>query len=162
MPQFGGEQLICPQGQSFAKWRVPHASKDMFLLELKTILLALSRLVLDVSSCTCFFYMDNNACKYVLMKGLCRHPVGNMMLRKIWRLLLLGNLNLVPFWVPSALNPSDALSRVFQPNNAGEGFTWHPDARFVATDSLFSMSNLPCGQLPFSHAPLSRLKEGQG
>jgi len=91
-------------------WDTEHIN----VLELRAALLAVhwalsfpSALVSRV-----FLLLDSSVAFFSLWKGRSSSPALLLVLRKISSLLLAGGLSLLPGWVPSAVNPADAPSRL--------------------------------------------------
>jgi hypothetical protein len=83
-------------------------------LELRAVLLAV-HWVLSFPSSLCsrvFLLLDSTVAFFSLWKGRSSSPGLLLILRKISALLLAGGLSLLPGWVPSAVNPADAPSRL--------------------------------------------------
>jgi len=59
-----------------------------------------------------FLLLDSTVAFFSLWKGRSSSPGLLLVLRKISALLLAGGLSLQPGWVPSAVNPADAPSRL--------------------------------------------------
>ena len=59
-----------------------------------------------------FLLLDSTVAFFSLWKGRSSSPALLLILRKISALLLAGGLTLLPGWLPSALNPADAPSRL--------------------------------------------------
>lgn len=83
-------------------------------LELRAALLAVHRALSSPSaiSSRVFLLVDSTVAFFSLWKGRSSSPALLLILRKISALLLAGGLSLLPGWVPSALNPADAPSRL--------------------------------------------------
>ena len=65
--------------------------------------------------------LDSSAAFFSLWKGRSSSPALLLVLRKISALLLAGGLSLLPGWVPSAVNPADAPSRLLQDDCPASG-----------------------------------------
>jgi hypothetical protein len=59
-----------------------------------------------------FLLLDSSVAFFSLWKGRSSSPALLLVLRKISALLLAGGLSLLPGWIPSAVNPADAPSRL--------------------------------------------------
>jgi hypothetical protein len=83
-------------------------------LELRAALLAV-HWALSFPSSLCsrvFLLLDSTVAFFTLWKGRSSSPALLLILRKMSALLLAGGLSLQPGWVPSAVNPADAPSRL--------------------------------------------------
>jgi len=92
------------------------------VLELRAALLAV-HWVLSYPSSLCsrvFLLLDSTVAFFSLWKGRSSSPALLLVLRKISALQLAGGLSLLPGWVPSAVNPADAPSRL-QPDACPPG-----------------------------------------
>lgn len=102
-----------------APWRTIVSSpwfgeEHINVLELRAALLAV-HWVLSYPSSLCsrvFLLLDSTVAFFSLWKGRSSSPGLLLVLRKISALLLAGGLSLLPGWVPSAVNPADAPSRL--------------------------------------------------
>jgi hypothetical protein len=102
-----------------AEWRTiiskPWESPEHITgLELRAALLAVHRILSSPSalSSRVFLLLDSTVAFFSLWKGRSSSPALLLILRKISALLLAGGLTLLPGWLPSALNPADAPSRL--------------------------------------------------
>jgi hypothetical protein len=88
------------------------------VLELRAALLAVHWVLSYPSalSSRVFLLLDSTVAFFSLWKGRSSSPALLLILRKISALLLAGGLSLLPGWVPSAVNPADAPSRL-QPDD---------------------------------------------
>jgi hypothetical protein len=112
-----------------SSWRtlVSHAWRDeehINSLELRAALLAIHW----VLSCgpralgrRVYLLLDSSAAFFTLWKGRSSSPRLLLVLRKINALLLAGGLTLLPGWLPSAVNPADAPSRLITPPRPATG-----------------------------------------
>ena len=84
------------------------------VLELRAALLAVHWALTFPSalSSRVFLLLDSSVTFFSLWKGRSSSPALLLVLRKISSLLLAGGLSLLPGWVPSAVNPADAPSRL--------------------------------------------------
>jgi hypothetical protein len=84
------------------------------VLELRAALLAVHWALSFPSalSSRVFLLLDSSVAFFSLWKGRSSSPTLLLVLRKISSLLLAGGLSLLPGWVPSAVNPADAPSRL--------------------------------------------------
>jgi hypothetical protein len=84
------------------------------VLELRAALLAVHWALSFPSalSSRVFLLLDSSVAFFSLWKGRSSSPALLLVLRKISSLLLAGGLSLLPGWVPSAVNPADAPSRL--------------------------------------------------
>jgi hypothetical protein len=84
------------------------------VLELRAALLAVHWALSFPSalSSRVFLLLDSSVAFFSLWKGRSSSPALLLVLRKISALLLAGGLSLLPGWVPSAVNPADAPSRL--------------------------------------------------
>lgn len=84
------------------------------VLELRAALLAVHWVLSYPSalSSRVFLLLDSTVAFFSLWKGRSSSPPLLLVLRKISALLLAGDLSLLPGWVPSAVNPADAPSRM--------------------------------------------------
>lgn len=91
-------------------------------LELRAALLAVHWALSFPSalSSRVFLLLDSTVAFFSLWKGRSSSPALLLVLRKISALLLAGGLSLLPGWVPSAVNPADAPSRL-QPDACPPG-----------------------------------------
>jgi acetolactate synthase regulatory subunit len=91
-------------------------------LELRAALLAVHWALSSPSalSSRVFLLLDSTVAFFSLWKGRSSSPALLLVLRKISALLLAGGLSLLPGWVPSAVNPADAPSRL-QPDACPPG-----------------------------------------
>lgn len=103
-----------------AKPRPEHINQ----LELRSVLLALHWVLSHRSSVgqRVLLLLDSLVTHGALWKGRCASPSLFLILRKINSLLLASGTSLFPRWLPSALNPADAPSRM-----APRGQTRHSD-----------------------------------
>jgi len=62
-----------------------------------------------------YLLLDSTVAFFSLWKGRSSSPALLLVLRKISALLLASGLSLLPGWVPSAVNPADAPSRLIDP-----------------------------------------------
>ena len=102
-----------------APWRVCistawRTDEHINVLELRAALLALHWCL---SSPTCvgrrvLLLVDSTVAFFSLWKGRSSSPALLLVLRKLSALLLCSGLSLLPGWVPSAVNPADAPSRL--------------------------------------------------
>jgi len=92
------------------------------VLELRAALLAVHWVLSHPSSLSSrvFLLLDSTVAFFSLWKGRSSSPGLLLVLRKISALLLAGGLSLLPGWVPSAVNPADAPSRL-QPDACPPG-----------------------------------------
>jgi hypothetical protein len=92
------------------------------VLELRAALLAVHWALSFPSalSSRVFLLLDSSVAFFSLWKGRSSSPALLLVLRKISSLLLAGGLSLLPGWVPSAVNPADAPSRL-QPDACPPG-----------------------------------------
>ena len=83
-------------------------------LELRAALLAVHWVLSHPSSLNSRVYLllDSTVSFFSLWKGRSSSPQLLLVLRKISALLLAGGLSLLAGWVPSAVNPADAPSRI--------------------------------------------------
>ena len=83
-------------------------------LELRAALLAVHHCLSSPSalSSRVFLLLDSTVAFFSLWKGRSSSPTLLPVVRKISALLLAGGLSLLPGWLPSALNPADAPSRL--------------------------------------------------
>ncbi len=83
-------------------------------LELRAALLAVHRALSSPSALSSRVYLlvDSMVAFFSLWKGRSSSPALLLILRKISALLLAGGISLLPGWIPSALNPADAPSRL--------------------------------------------------
>lgn len=93
-------------------WR--DTSEHINVLELRAALLALHHAVSYPSSHSSRVYLllDSTVAYFSLWKGRSSSPQLLLVLRKISALLLAGDLSLLLGWLPSAVNPADAPSRL--------------------------------------------------
>jgi len=94
-----------------ASWR---GEEHINVLELRAALLA-AHWTLSFPSALLsrvFLLVDSSVAFFSLWKGRSSSPTLLLVLRKISALLLAGGLSLLPGWVPSAVNPADAPSRL--------------------------------------------------
>ena len=93
-------------------WR--DASEHINVLELRAALLALHHAVSYPSSHSSrvFLLLDSTVAYFSLWKGRSSSPQLLLVLRKITALLLASDLSLLLGWLPSAVNPADAPSRL--------------------------------------------------
>ncbi len=110
-----------------ASWRTlvsaPWAGAEHInALELRAALLAVHWALSYPSalSSRVFLLLDSTVAFFSLWKGRSSSPALLRVLRKISALLLAGDLSLLPGWVPSAVNPADAPSRL-QPDACPPG-----------------------------------------
>ena len=84
------------------------------VLELRAALLAVHWVLSYPTSLSSrvFLLLDSTVAFFSLWKGRSSSPALLLVLRKISALLLAGGLSLLPGWVPSAVNPADAPSRL--------------------------------------------------
>ena len=84
------------------------------VLELRAALLAVHWVLSYPSALASrvFLLLDSTVAFFSLWKGRSSSPALLLVLRKISALLLAGGLSLLPGWVPSAVNPADAPSRL--------------------------------------------------
>jgi hypothetical protein len=96
-----------------APWAGP---EHINVLELRAALLAVHWAISYPSalSSRVFLLLDSTVAFFSLWKGRSSSPALLLILRKISALLLAGGLSLLPGWVPSAINPADAPSRLLQ------------------------------------------------
>jgi hypothetical protein len=83
-------------------------------LELRAALLAV-HWVLSYSSSLCsrvFILLDSTVAFFSMWKGRSSSPKLLLVLRKLSALSLAGGLSVLPGWIPSAVNPADAPSRL--------------------------------------------------
>jgi hypothetical protein len=94
-----------------APWR---DMEHINVLELRAALLAVHWVLSYPSSLSSrvFLLLDSTVAFFSLWKGRSSSPALLLVLRKISALLLAGDLSLLPGWVPSAVNPADAPSRL--------------------------------------------------
>ncbi len=59
-----------------------------------------------------FLLVDSTVALFSLLKGRSSAPSTLLVLRKIGALLLASSMSLLAGWVPSAVNPADAASRL--------------------------------------------------
>jgi hypothetical protein len=92
------------------------------VLELRAALLAVHWALSFPSALSSRVYLllDSSVAFFSLWKGRSSSPALLLVLRKISSLLLAGGLSLLPGWVPSAVNPADAPSRL-QPDACPPG-----------------------------------------
>lgn len=102
-----------------APWRtivsVPWSGEEHInVLELRAALLAVHWVLSYPSALTSrvLLLLDSTVAFFSLWKGRSSSPQLLLVLRKISALLLAGGLSLLPGWVPSAVNPADAPSRL--------------------------------------------------
>ena len=83
-------------------------------LELRAVLLAVHWALSYPSSLSrrVFLLLDSSVAFFSLWKGRSSSPALLLVLRKISALLLAGGMSLLPGWIPSAVNPADAPSRL--------------------------------------------------
>ena len=67
-----------------------------------------------------YLLLDSSAAFFTLWKGRSSSPRLLLVLRKINALLLAGGLTLLPGWLPSAVNPADAPSRLRTAGPSGQ------------------------------------------
>lgn len=103
-----------------APWRCDissawHHADHINPLELEAALLAVHRTVSYPSalSSRAFLMMDSSVALFSLWKGRSSSPSLLLILRKLSALLLACGLTLMLGWLPSAVNPADAPSRLF-------------------------------------------------
>ena len=102
------------------QWRVDIStawrddSEHINVLELRAALLTLHRILSSPSSHSSRVYLllDSAVAFFSLWKGRSSSPSLLLVLRKISALLLSGDLTLLMGWLPSAVNPADAPSRL--------------------------------------------------
>jgi hypothetical protein len=84
------------------------------VLELRAALLAVHWVLSYPSalSSRVFLLLDSTVAFFSVWKGRSSSPALLLVRRKISALLLAGGLSLLPGWVPSAVNPADAPSRL--------------------------------------------------
>ena len=94
-----------------APWSGP---EHINALELRAALLAVHWALSYPSSLSSRVYLllDSTVAFFTLWKGRSSSPALLLVLRKMSALLLAGGLSLLPGWVPSAVNPADAPSRL--------------------------------------------------
>ena len=92
------------------------------VLELRAALLAVHWVLSYPSALNSrvLLLLDSTVAFFSLWKGRSSSPQLLLVLRKISALLLAGGLSLLPGWVPSAVNPADAPSRL-QPDACPPG-----------------------------------------
>jgi hypothetical protein len=83
-------------------------------LELRALLITLQWIVSLPRTCSTrlFALLDSAVAFYAIRKGRSSSPGLLPLIRKINVLLLAGHITLLPIWVPSAANPTDAPSRL--------------------------------------------------
>ena len=86
-------------------------------LELRAALLSVHWVLSYPSSLNrrVYLLLDSTVAFFSLWKGRSSSPALLLVLRKISALLLASGLSLLPGWVPSAVNPADAPSRLIDP-----------------------------------------------
>ena len=91
-----------------------HTDEHINVLELRAALLAVHWVLTYPSSLTSRVYLllDSTVAFFTLWKGRSSSPRLLLVLRKISALLLSSSLSLLSGWVPSAVNPADAPSRL--------------------------------------------------
>ena len=84
------------------------------VLELRAALLAVHWLLTYPSALDsrAYILIDSAVSFFSLWKGRSSSPSLLLVLRKLSALLLAGNITLLPGWIPSAVNPADAPSRL--------------------------------------------------
>jgi hypothetical protein len=94
-----------------SRWR---GQEHINTLELRAALLAVHWALSFPSALRrrVFLLVDSTAAFFSLWKGRSSSPALLLVLRKISALLLAGGLSLLPGWLPSAVNPADAPSRL--------------------------------------------------
>jgi len=107
---------------SSAPWRTliskPWAGVEHInALELRAALLSVHWVLSYPSSLNrrVYLLLDSTVAFFSLWKGRSSSPALLLVLRKISALLLASGLSLLPGWVPSAVNPADAPSRLIDP-----------------------------------------------
>jgi hypothetical protein len=92
-------------------WRV---AEHINALELRAVALALHWLLSFPSTLgrRVFLLVDSTVALFSLLKGRSSAPSTLFVLRKIGALLLASSMSLLAGWVPSAVNPADAASRL--------------------------------------------------
>lgn len=95
-------------------WRV---AEHINTLELRAVALALHWLLSYPSTLgrRIFLLVDSTVALFSLLKGRSSAPSLMFVLRKIGALLLASSISLLAGWVPSAVNPADAPSRLGEP-----------------------------------------------
>jgi len=99
-------------------WRV---AEHINTLELRAVALALHWLLSYPSTLgrRVFLLVDSTVALFSLLKGRSSAPSLLFVLRKIGALLLASSISFLAGWVPSAVNPADAPSRLSDPSAAG-------------------------------------------
>lgn len=92
-------------------WRIP---EHINALELRAVALALHWLLSYPSALgrQVFLLVDSTVALFSLLKGRSSAPSTLFVLRKIGALLLASSISFLAGWVPSAVNPADAASRL--------------------------------------------------
>lgn len=121
----GAAEGFSPEFDSFysavatVPWRtlISHpwaAVEHINVLELRAALLSVHWVLSYPSSLTrrVYLLLDSTVAFFSLWKGRSSSPALLLVLRKISALLLSSGLSLLPGWVPSAVNPADAPSRL--------------------------------------------------
>jgi len=99
-------------------WR---ESEHINALELRAALLAVHWALSFPSALgrRVYLLLDSTVALFSLWKGRSSSPQLLLILRKISALLLAGGVSLLCGWVPSAVNPADAPSRILVPSSRG-------------------------------------------
>jgi hypothetical protein len=94
-----------------SRWRKP---EHINALELRAALLALHWLLSYPSALgrRVYLLVDSTVALFSLCKGRSSAPDLLLVLRKISALLLASGVSILPGWLPSAVNPADAASRL--------------------------------------------------
>jgi len=110
-----------------ARWRTIVSSawrgeEHINALELRAALLALHWALSHPTALTrrVYLLLDSTAAFFSLWKGRSSSPSLLLILRKVSALLLAGGLTLLPGWLPSAVNPADAPSRLRAPGRSDD------------------------------------------
>ena len=103
----------------FWKWTFEQTSSRMFLLGLYAVLMALRFLLsiyMRLENAMIMLFADNSAVVKVIRRQLSKHRLGNLLLRRIFALCYFRGARLHASWISTSLNPSNWLSRLYQPN----------------------------------------------
>jgi hypothetical protein len=107
-------------------WRPgPEASQHITWKELKTLRLALTALLPEVSGQQILLWEDNMPVVRIVINGSSRSPSLMTELRKLWALMHTHNITLLPRYIRSEDNPADYWSR------------WRDRSAWALTSSLF-------------------------
>jgi hypothetical protein len=94
-----------------SRWRT---AEHINVLELRAALLALHWLLSYPSALgrRVYLLVDSTVALFSLSKGRSSAPELLLVLRKLSALLLASGVSILPGWLPSAVNPADAASRL--------------------------------------------------